>query len=229
MQSLFSMAIGAICGVVLTLAAYAVGLIGSNEVRGINPQWKAEQWGGFPLRPRVDLLDDGRQLQLLNDFVYLDSRGKVWIAAKDSVINGASIPWAFWSVVGGPLEGPYRNASIVHDEACVQRTESCADVHMMFYEACRAGGVSEAHAKLLYAGVYHFGPQWVLVTVKKTSSEFTPDGKVQDTMKPGSKAVLVETAPPTVAEFEKLKRFVNTGNPSLDDISSFDPKKNSKL
>src|SRR5712692_9140850 len=33
----------------------------------------------------------------------------------------ASIPRAFWSVIGGPLEGQYRNASVFHDVACDQK------------------------------------------------------------------------------------------------------------
>ena len=44
---------------------------------------------------------------------------------------------------GGPLDGPYRNASIVHDVACVSMTDPWDDVHFMFYEACRCGGVPE--------------------------------------------------------------------------------------
>jgi Protein of unknown function (DUF1353) len=54
----------------------------------------------------------------------------------------------------------YRNASVVHDVACDTRDHPWQDVHRMFYEACRAGGVGEQKAKLVYAAVYHFGPKW---------------------------------------------------------------------
>ena len=35
--------------------------------------------------------------------------------------------------------------------------QAVADVHRMFYGACRAGGVGEQKAKLMYSAVYHFG------------------------------------------------------------------------
>ena len=82
-----------------------------------------DEWGKFPVPAKVELIDDGRQLKLLEDFVYLDPRGRAWTANKNSVVNGASIPQAFWTITGGPLEGKYRNASIVHDEGCVRMTE----------------------------------------------------------------------------------------------------------
>lgn len=62
--------------------------------------------------------------------------------------------------MGGPFEGQYRNASVVHDVACVKKSEKWEDVHRMFYYAMRAGGVSETRAALMYAAVYKFGPRW---------------------------------------------------------------------
>jgi len=51
---------------------------------------------------------------------------------------------------------------VVHDVACVERTASSHDVHWMFYEACRCGGVALVKAKLMYYAVAHFGPRWDL-------------------------------------------------------------------
>ena len=105
-------------------------------------------------------LPDGRNMQLTQRFAYIDPRGKEWIAPKGAVINGASIPGSLWSVVGGPYEGQYRHASVIHDVGCEDMTSKWEDVHFMFYEACRCGGVSEAKAKTMYYAVYNFGPRW---------------------------------------------------------------------
>ena len=74
-------------------------------------------------------LPDGRRMQLNADFAYISPSGKRWDAPKDSIVDGASIPQVFWTLVGGPFEGQYRNASIVHDVACVKRSEKWEDVH----------------------------------------------------------------------------------------------------
>jgi hypothetical protein len=103
-----------ILGVAATLTAIAAGWIAP-----FLPSVSDDEWGTFPVPAKVELLDDGRQLRLQEDFVYLDPRGRAWTAGKNSVVDGASIPKAFWTITGGPLEGKYRNASIVHDEACV--------------------------------------------------------------------------------------------------------------
>ena len=101
-----------------------------------------------------------REMQLMQDFVYIDPRGKRWLAPADSMIDGASIPSVFWSVIGGPFEGPYRAASVVHDVACVSQQEKWEDVHQMFYEACRCSQLGEGKARTMYWAVYKYGPRW---------------------------------------------------------------------
>ena len=102
----------------------------------------------------------GWRFRLSEDLTYVDPSNKRWVAPKDSILDGASIPRVFWTAVGGPFEGEYRNASAVHDVACVKRREPWRDVHRMFYFAMRAGGVSETKAAVMYAAVYRFGPRW---------------------------------------------------------------------
>jgi len=99
-------------------------------------------------------------MRLLAQFGYKDKHAHAWWAQKGDVIDGASIPKAFWSRIGGPYEGRYRNASVVHDMACVRRDQPWKATHRMFYEACLRGGVGSTKAKILYAAVYHFGPRW---------------------------------------------------------------------
>lgn len=100
------------------------------------------------------------EMELVDDFHYIDSNSKRWTAPTGSVINGASIPSMFWSVIGGPFEGRFRNASVLHDSACEMQRESWQDVHRMFYDACRCSRVGVGKAQTMYWAVYHFGPRW---------------------------------------------------------------------
>jgi Protein of unknown function (DUF1353) len=126
-------------------------------------------YGYFPDPAQTQWLDDGRRMVLLRDFTFVEPSGTTWIATAahkppsegDLTIDGASIPPVFWSIVGGPYEGLYRNASIVHDAECTPpHKHRWQEVHRMFYRASRAGGTSEMTAKLIFAAVWHFGPRW---------------------------------------------------------------------
>jgi len=116
-------------------------------------------------------------MALREDFAYIDASEKRWEAPSGSVVNGASIPRPFWSLIGGPFEGKYRNASVIHDVACEQMTESWEDVHQMFHDACRCGGVSPSMAATMYWAVYNFGPRWNFVSETRTRT--LPDGTIE--------------------------------------------------
>ena len=112
------------------------------------------------LPPRIELLADGRKARLLAPLSFVQGDGTEWLAPVGSELDGASIPWPLWSIIGGPFEGQYRDASIVHDYYCVSRTRSWSDTHRMFYDGMRCSGVSEVKAKIMYYAVYRFGPRW---------------------------------------------------------------------
>jgi hypothetical protein len=123
-------------------------------------QGGAEEWGRFVGDVVARWHDDGRSMTLVEPFAYVDPREERWDAPAGAVVNGASIPRAFWSLIGGPFEGRFRDASVVHDVACEERSRAWQEVHRMFHEACRCGGVSAALAKTMYYAVHHFGPRW---------------------------------------------------------------------
>lgn len=209
-------------GVVATLLALAAGWFDP-----WTPIASAKEWGEFPYAAKVEMLDDGRTLKLLEDFVYIDPRKKPWVAPKGTVVDGASIPKPFWTIVGGPLEGEYRKASIVHDEGCVRKSEPWENVHLMFYEACRCAGLPEKKAKLMYAAVYHFGPRWETKTVSEVKQVIGPDGKPKTVTT--SKNIWTPVAPPsgdpTDAVRAKLEKLINDKNPSLSDLAKLNPKR----
>jgi hypothetical protein len=104
--------------------------------------------------------DDGRKMRLVEPFAYEDPEGVRWDAPAGSVVDGASIPQIAWTVIGGPFEGLYRNASVIHDVACVNQSRPWRNVHKAFYNAMLASAVRRVKAKIMYAAVFHFGPRW---------------------------------------------------------------------
>src|SRR3954467_9592619 len=119
-----------------------------------------ENWGSFEGELLVRMLDDGRLCELLADYVYHRNDGSHWLAPKGTKVDGASIPRIFWTLIGGPFEGKYRNASVIHDRYCDTKERPWRDTHRMFYEGMRCNGVGAAKAKIMYYAVYRFGQRW---------------------------------------------------------------------
>ena len=113
---------------------------------------------------------EDRDMSLLADFAFLDSRGVRWPAPAGRTVDGASIPEVLWSkIVGTPYVGDYRRATVVHDVACQDKTRPHEEVHYMFYEAMLCDGVSEERALLMYTAVRLFGPKWPLTEARRRS------------------------------------------------------------
>lgn len=112
--------------------------------------------------PVVQLLADGRTVKLVEPFGFRDPAGLDWPVPAGTVVDGASIPRPLWALIGGPFEGKYRDASIVHDWYCDLKNRPWRSVHRVFYDAMIVSGVGVAEAKLLYYSVFRFGPRWTL-------------------------------------------------------------------
>jgi len=100
-------------------------------------------------------------MRLLEPITFTDAmQSRDWIAPQNSVVDGASIPRPSWTVIGSPLTGLYRDASVFHDVACDKKSAPWQMVHRMFYNAMRCSEVNTLKAKVMYYAVYHFGPRW---------------------------------------------------------------------
>jgi len=164
-----------------------------------------------PVDVRLD--PDGRRVHLLVDVSYVDPAGTHWLAPKGSTVDGASIPRPFWSIIGGPWEGRYRFASILHDVACDERKRPWDQSATMFYDAMRCSGVSESKAKVMYYAVYEFGPHWPTPGVM---------GALADVFGSGPRKT-VAARPPKRASKEDVRRiqaFVNSKKPTLKEIEA---------
>ncbi|MDX0587086.1 DUF1353 domain-containing protein [Sinorhizobium medicae] len=113
---------------------------------------------------------DGREMTLTEPFEYIDPNGLSWKVPVGTSVDGASIPQIFWSLIGGPFDGMYRNASVVHDFYCQVRTRPYRNVHRVFREAMHTSGVPQSKSWLMYQAVNRFGPRW---------SDFKSDPKCQ--------------------------------------------------
>ncbi len=101
-----------------------------------------------------------RNMRLVEPFEYVARDERRWPVPAGTIVDGASIPQFLWSLIGGPFEGLYRSASVVHDHYCETRTRASDDVHNMFWEAMLASGVNKNRAWLMYKAVEQFGPRW---------------------------------------------------------------------
>lgn len=139
---------------------------------------------------KAEWMTKTREMRLLETFFFKDPDCKVWTVPKGAIVDGASIPQIFWSFIGGPFEGRYRDASVVHDYYCKVRTEPSELVHEMFYHAMLANGVDSNKASAMFYAVSWFGPKWQVVpnlAKEKAANANSPFGMVASTAIPTSK------------------------------------------
>jgi len=123
-------------------------------------QKKPNKFGHYSGYVEARWENDGRNMTLLSELRYTDPQGVIWIAPAGSVVDGASIPRSLWSLMGGPFEGKYRNASVLHDVAYDQKNRPHEVCDRMFYNAMRCSGVSAVEAGTMYYALRKFGHHW---------------------------------------------------------------------
>lgn len=178
----------------------------------------------FTGRLVAELLDDGRQIRLLEKYTYIDPGGEVWEVPAGTVVDGASIPQLFWGLIGGPLEGKYRNASVVHDHYCDLRNREWKKVHRMFFDAMLESGVDRPLAKTMYYAVYFFGPRWETVETSVVSLA-CPEGSAscEPVVSTGLATVDLPRSSYDAGEVQAdIKKILET-DPSLEDIEAMAP------
>ena len=109
---------------------------------------------------KVEWLPDGRKMKLLGTVYYVDSNGATWVAHRNDVVDGASIPRFFWRLIGSPFVGKFRRASVIHDVYCDSKSRPAQDVHDVFKEMMEVDGVGKVKRNMMYQAVNNFGPRW---------------------------------------------------------------------
>lgn len=179
---------------------------------------QAGAWGYFHGDPAARWSPDGERMHLLEPFTYTDRMFHEWTAPRGSVLDGASIPRAFWTLVGSPYRGKYRYASIIHDYHCVAREEPWDSVHYMFYGACMAAGTSHTHARILYYAVLHFGPRW---TNQRGLGRVDSSAKKKaDPMRDQGLTMM----PEELGEVLRVERWIVDNDPTPEEIAGTPPE-----
>jgi hypothetical protein len=162
-------------------------------------------------------------MEVLADFSYIDSKARRWQVPKGAKVDGASIPRFLWAVVGGPWDGKYRDASVIHDWYCDRRNRFWKDVHRMFYEAMLTSGVSRAQAKTIFLAVYYAGPRWSDRVVHNTRigpGSGGPAASFELQRLPATRSSQRTWLGPgkDLEEFERLVKIVTTDDLSMEQI-----------
>lgn len=172
--------------------------------------------GSFKGQIKVLFVDpktpEDRFVQLLEPFGYKDSKGVDWDVPAGVISDGASIPWGLWTIVGGPYDGPYRDAAILHDYYCVKKDRPWEQVHAMFLEAAIRRGVPESTAQTMYAGILYGGPRWPTPVQKAQVAPGTSTGRTD----PGitqRRATALEKQ-----QFEEIQRWIEQTKPTPEEI-----------
>ena len=169
------------------------------------------KWGYYTGEPETRWNPDGRSMTLLSDLRYTDPHGVVWIAPVGSTVDGASIPRSLWSVMGGPFEGKYRNASVLHDAAYDQRNRPWQDCDRMFYNAMRCSGVGAVEAKTMFYALYRFGHHWKFSIKRAKAVKF--GGKMVARAEEIPRAI-----PVSENEVNDARDWIRSAQPSLEQI-----------
>jgi hypothetical protein len=192
----------------------------SAALNPLGAQDQSHPYGQFLDPLKVDLDPRGFRMILQDDYRFKDSSGNTWTAKKGSTVDGASIPQVFWSIIGGPLDGLFRNASVIHDYYCVMRTETWKATHKVFYDGMRANLVSEPKALAMYYAVLAFGPRWGLQARNKNVCT-NNNGKIECgiIVVNDEERVDIPTTPEDLADVKELESKLQSGAQiSLPDI-----------
>jgi hypothetical protein len=196
----------------LLLSAIFLTACGSGKSPGSTARTaEPNPWGYYTGEPETRWNSDGRSMTLLSELRYTDPHGLVWVAPAGSTVDGASIPRSLWSVMGGPFEGKYRNASVLHDAAYDQRNRPWQDCDRMFYNAMRCSGVGAVEAKTIFYALYRFGHHWKFSIKRAKAVKF--GGKMVARAEEIPRAI-----PVNENEVNDARDWIRRAQPSLEQI-----------
>ena len=121
----------------------------------------AAEPGRFMGRVLVELVDGiefDHKLRLAEDFGFEDPAGKLWLARRDGILDGSSVPPEVRPF--SPFGESLRKAFVIHDYFSRVKSEPWRDTHRMFFHANLAEGVSQPQAKILHMAMYAGGWRW---------------------------------------------------------------------
>ena len=199
------------------------------------PAFGQEYFGEFSGDPSGRFIEaEPRPLfELSEEFWFSDPNGLEWRVPSGTRVDGASIPPAFWSVIGGPFSGNYLQASVIHDFYCDTKTRTAHDTHRNFYYGMRSRNIPLWQAKLMYWAVATFGPSWIIEKRVETQLNCTTavDGSAICISVPLVRSVAVDEPqidladPATLAvaqsKFASVAKNLQTSKGQILDVTAF--------
>src|SRR5947207_7626749 len=193
-----------VCSIII-IASLLFGCAGDKTPAWIRGASKtSSKWGHYSGYVEARWENDGRTMTLLSELRYTDPTGAVWIAPAGSVVDGASIPRSLWTLMGGPFEGKYRNASVLHDVSYDQHTKPHEVCDQMFYNAMRCSGVSAVNAGTMYYALRRFGHHW-----KAPKAEPVKVGE----------EIVARAEPVNQGDISATRDWIRNSDPSLQQIN----------
>jgi hypothetical protein len=165
-----------------------------------------ESYSGRVVIELLDEIEFAHYFRLLEDFTFVDARGKPWVARKGGIADDEAVPRNLSALYGLPYVGEYRKAALLHGYFCRTMTEPWQQVHRVLFDASVVEGLTETQAKLLYAVVYAGSWRWEM----QGSSCYRSCH--------ASSASLVWKPAATAAEIEPVLQWISHDAPDLDAI-----------
>lgn len=168
------------------------------------------RWGRYSQPIRVQFLHP-RNMSVYEEVTYSDPWERKWVAKKGDEFNGASIPRAAWSILGGPFDDAYRDAALFHDLAYQRRTSRWQDADSMFYYAMRCSGVGSWKAKTMFTAVWLAPNKW--------PEPPTANDQVFS-LKPVFKTRTIPSPEVTEEDVRAIGEWIKSEDPSLEEIKA---------
>jgi len=200
-------------GGMIAAACLCLGCASHKTVSWREAATQAHPWGYYSGDIVTRWNADGRSMTLLQELRYTDPNGTAWIAPAGSVVDGASIPRSLWSLMGGPFEGRYRNASVLHDVSYAQRNRPPQECDRMFYNAMRCSGVGAVEAKTMYYALLRFGWHWKFGIKKAKPVKVDRKLVARATAEPPDAAEA-----PSATDLEDVRAWIRQTEPSISEI-----------
>ena len=93
-----------------------------------------------------------KEYMLKSSLTYENEEFKVTIK-KGLITDGASIPKAFWSIIGCPLSGKYVGSALIHDGLYGSHLLSKEESDRLFLDMMKHNGVGAIKRNLMYWAV----------------------------------------------------------------------------
>ena len=200
-----------LCGLIAA-ACLSFGCASRKPVPWREAATQSHPWGYYSGEVVTRWNTDGRSMTLLRELRYTDPRGIAWVAPAGSVVDGASIPRTLWSFMGGPFEGKYRNASVLHDVSYDQKNRPPQECDRMFYNAMRCSGVGAVEAKTMYYALLRFVWHW------KFGIKRAKPVKVGRKMVARATAEFPSATAAPANEIEDVRAWIRQTEPSINQI-----------